>query len=451
MSAKSENPLGWEKIPPLLKRFAIPSIIAMLVGSLYNIVDQIFIGQGVGYLGNAATNVAFPLSTICLAIGLLIGVGSSSQFSLYLGANEKRNAAHIVGNAVTLMLISGIMLTLLIEIFLTSLLNIFGATPDVMPYAASYTRITALGMPLMIGTKTMSCLARSDGSPDYSMQCMLIGAIINVILDPIFIFILQMGVTGAAIATVVGQLVSFIMAIRYLKKFKHIRLEKEDFYLRLPFLRSITALGMSGSLNQIALTLVQIVMNNSLTYYGGLSEYGKEIPLAACGIVMKINAILQSVIIGISQGTQPIIGFNYGAKQYERVKQTYWLAIKYNLLLSATGFLIFQLFPRQLLSLFGEGNSMYFQFSIRFLRIFLFMVMVNGVQLISSSFFTAIGKPGKGLFLSLTRQVIFLIPLLLILPVFMEMDGIMFAGPIADFIAFLVTTIFMIQELKSTK
>lgn len=446
-----ENPLGYEKISQLLKNFAIPSIIAMLVSSLYNIVDQVFIGQGVGYLGNAATNVSYPLTTICLAIALLIGIGSASRFSLYLGAGEKENAARIVGNAFCMMITFGVIYTLLIEIFLLPLLTAFGSTPDVMPYAVSYTRITAVGMPLLIVTNGMSSLSRSDGSPKYSMTCMLVGAVINTILDPIFIFVFHMGVVGAAIATVIGQFFSFLMALRYLKNFKNIKLQKEHFRLNLNDTISIASLGMSSSLNQVAITLVQIVMNNSLTYYGGLSEYGKEIPLAACGIVMKTNAILLAVIIGISQGTQPIIGFNYGARKFDRVKKTYWLAIKYNLIISALGFCAFQFFPRHILSLFGSGNAAYYEFAVRFMRIFLFMVIINGVQLISSNFFAAIGKPLKGLLLSMTRQVIFLIPLLLILPLFMGINGIMFAGPVADFAAFVVTAVFIIYELKHMK
>ena len=445
---RDENPLGYEKISTLLKNFAIPSVIAMVVSSLYNIVDQIFIGQGVGYLGNAATNVAYPLTTICLAIALLIGIGSASRFSLYLGGGQKEKAAKVVGNSICLMVFLGVIYTILVELFLNMFLKAFGATPDVMPYAVSYTRITALGMPLLIITNAMSNMARADGSPKYSMTCMLVGAVINTILDPIFIFVFHMGVAGAAAATVIGQFFSFLMAIRYIWRFQHIELKKEDFHLSLKESLSTASLGMSSSLNQVAITLVQIVLNNSLTYYGAMSEYGTDIPLAACGIVMKVNAILLAVIIGISQGSQPIIGFNYGAKQYGRVKKTYRLAIQCNLLISAVGFCLFQFCPRQILALFGSGNALYYEFSIRFMRIFLFMVLVNGVQMLSSNFFFAIGKPVKGLLLSMTRQVLFLIPLLLILPVFLGLDGIMFAGPVADFAAFLVTAAFIAGEMR---
>lgn len=448
---KTENPLGYEKLPKLLKNYAIPSIIAMLVSSLYNIVDQIFIGQGVGYLGNAATNVAYPLTTICLAIALLLGVGSAARFSLALGAKEKEHAALAVGNAISMMFLFGMIYFILIEIFLDPLLTIFGSTEDIMPYAQSYTKITAIGMPLLIVTNGMSNLARADGSPKFSMTCMLIGAIINTILDPIFIFVFDMGVAGAALATVIGQFVSFLMAISYIRKFKHIDLKKKHFKLQGLECLKIASLGMSNSLNQLAITIVQIVLNNSLIYYGAQSIYGSEIPLASSGIVMKTNAILLSVIIGISQGSQPIISFNYGAKNYDRVRGIYKLAIGYSLVVSLLGFIAFQFFPRQVISLFGTGDQLYFEFAVKFMRIFLFMFLINGIQVISSNFFAAIGKAIKGVFLSLSRQVLFLIPLILILPVFFGIDGILFAAPIADGLAFLVTVLLIRKELTHMK
>ena len=442
------NPLGYEKIPKLLKSFAIPSIIAMIVSSLYNIVDQIFIGQGVGYLGNAATNVAYPLTTICLAIALLIGIGGSSRFSLRLGAGQKDKAAKVAGTAISMMFVFGIIYAILIELFLGILLKAFGATTDVMPYAVSYTRITAVGMPLLVVINGMSNLARADGSPKYSMTCMVVGAIVNTILDPIFIFVFKMGVAGAAIATVIGQIFSFVMAVKYIKHFKHINLTKECFGLRFKECIKIASLGMSNSLNQVALTFVQIVLNNSLTYYGAQSIYGTDIPLAACGIVMKTNAILIAVIIGLSQGSQPIVGFNYGAEKYDRVISVYKLAITCNLVISFIGFIAFQFFPSQIISIFGSGDALYYEFAVKFMRIFLFMVILNGVQILSSNFFAAIGKPVKGLILSMTRQVIFLIPLLIILPLFFGLNGILFSAPIADIIAFITTTIVVTKELN---
>ena len=448
---QTENPLGSRPLPQLLRSFAVPSILAMLVSSLYNIVDQIFVGQGVGYLGNAATNVAYPLTTICLSIALLIGVGSAARFNLSLGAGKTEAARRAVGSAVTMMLTLGILYAVLIELFIVPLLQAFGATPDVLPYALDYTRITALGMPLLIAINGMSNLARADGRPTYSMLCMLLGAVINTILDPIFIFVCRWGVAGAAWATVIGQAASFVMAIAYLKRFRNIQLTAADFGFHWAEWRRIAALGMSNSFNQLAMTVVQIVLNNSLKYYGALSIYGSEIPLAASGIIIKVNAILTSVIVGISQGSQPIISFNYGAGQYSRVRGIYRLEIQLSLMISAVGFVAFQFFPRQIVSLFGTGDQLYFEFAVRFMRCYLLMVIVNCVQLLSSNFFAAIGKPVRGVLLSLTRQVFFLVPLILILPLFFGLDGILYAAPIADFIAFVTSAAVMRRELRGLK
>lgn len=444
----SDNPLEYEKIPKLLRGFALPSITATLVSSLYNIVDQIFIGQGVGYLGNAATNVSYPLTTICLAISLLIGIGSASRFSIYLGANENKKAANLVGNGVVMMAGAGLIYLILGEIFLSQALKIFGATEEIMPYAMQYAGITLLGMPFLIMTNGISNLIRADGSPKYSMACMVTGAIVNTILDPIFIFVFKWGVMGAALATVLGQVVSFFLAIFYLKKFKTIKLTKSCFKMNFKDNLKTLCMGISSCINQVAITIVQIVLNNSLTYYGALSVYGKEIPLAACGIVMKTNAILLSIVVGISQGVQPIIGFNFGARKYDRVKKAFLEAIKWNFVVSVVGFCLFQFFPKQIISIFGTGDDLYYEFAILFMRTFLFMVIVNGVQLLSSNFFTAIGKAVKGLLLSLTRQVFFLIPLILILPLKFGIFGVLLAGPVADFIAFIVSVIFIYKEFK---
>lgn len=444
----NENPLGYEKISKLLRSFAIPSITATLVSSLYNIVDQIFIGQGVGYLGNAATNVSYPLSTICLAISLLFGIGSASRFSIYLGQKKYEHAAALVGNGILLMGAAGVLYLLIGEGFLSQLLWVFGATDEVMPFAKQYAGITLIGMPFLILTNGISNLIRADGRPKYSMICMVAGAIINTILDPIFIFVFHWGIFGAALATILGQFVSFLLAVRYLWHFQTVKLTKSCFKIDIRDNLRTLYMGTSSCLNQVAITVIQIVLNNSLTYYGALSIYGKEIPLAACGIVMKTNAILLSIIVGISQGVQPIIGYNFGAEKYDRVKQAYWLAIKWNFVISAVGFCLFQFFPKQIISIFGNGDPLYYEFAVLFMRTFLFMVLVNGVQLLSSNFFTAIGKALKGLLLSLTRQVFFLIPLILILPLWLGIFGVLLAGPIADFIAFVVSFVLVYIEFK---
>lgn len=444
----SENELGYEKIAVLLRKFALPSITSTLVSSLYNIVDQIFIGQGVGYLGNAATNVSYPFSTICLAISLLVGIGSASRFSLYLGRKEPKEAAKVAGSGVVLMAAVGLLYAVIGELLLEPLIHIFGATADILPYAREYAGVTLFGMPFLIVTNGMSNLIRADGSPKYSMLCMVSGAIVNMILDPVFIFLCDWGVFGAALATVFGQILSFVLAVHYLCKFQTIHLSWGDFRVTVRGTLRTFSMGISSCVNQVAITLVQIVLNNSLTYYGALSVYGTDIPLAACGIVMKTNAILLSIIVGISQGVQPLIGFNYGAQQYSRVREAYLLAIKWNFVVSAIGFCLFEFIPDPIIAIFGSGDKLYMEFAAKFMRTFLFMVIVNGVQLLSSNFFTAIGKATRGLLLALTRQVFFLIPLLLLLPLWLGIDGVMLAGPIADFIAFVVSVVLVRKELK---
>jgi len=447
----TENPLGTEKISKLLKGFAIPSIMASLVGSLYNIVDQIFIGQGVGYLGNAATNVSYPFSTICLAISLLVGIGSASRVSLFLGNKQPEAAAKAAENGVVLMVILGLIYLVAGEIFLNQLLTLFGATTDVFPYARQYASITLAGMPFLIVTNGMSNLIRADGSPRYSMTCMIAGAIVNTVLDPLFIFAFHWGIFGAALATVLGQIFSFSLAIRYLWHFKTIPFEKNRFHLDGRECLKTCGMGISSSSNQVAITLVQIVLYNSLTYYGAQTAYGTDIPLAACGIVMKTNAIVLAIVVGISQGVQPIIGFNYGAKQYPRVREAYLLAVQWNLVVSAIGFFLFQCFPQSIISLFGDGDQLYFEFAVLFMRTYLFMALVNGVQLLSSSFFTAIGKALKGALLALTRQIFFLIPLILLLPLRFGIMGVLLAGPVADFSAFLLSVVLVSIELRKQK
>ena len=443
-----KNPLGYEKESKLLLNFAIPCIISMLVTALYNIVDQIFIGQGVGLLGNAATNVAFPLSTTCTALSLLLGIGGASNFSLKLGAGEKKEAERFAANAIILMGISGTALMAIVEIFLMPLLNLFGATPDVLPYAVDYTRVVAIGFPFLIANSGMSKLILADGSPKYSMMSMLAGAIANTILDPIFIFTFDMGMTGAALATIIGQMLSFTISVCYIFRFKSIKLTKSSFCLKPSYWKGIVSLGVSSCFNQIAMTIVQIVMNNTLAHYGGMSVYGGEIPLACAGIITKVNMIFMSFVIGIAQGTQPIVGFNYGAKQYERVKNTYILAIKTAFKIAVVAFLCFQIFPRQIISIFGEGSEMYFAFSERYFRIYLVFTFLNGLQPVATTFFTSLGKPKLGIFISLTRQILFLLPLIVIFPIFMGIDGVMYAGPFADAAAAIVAGICSRNVLK---
>ena len=446
---KQGNPLAEEKIGRLIARFAVPAIISMLVSSLYNIVDQIFIGQGVGMLGNAATNIAFPVSIICTATALLLGIGSASNYNLEAGAGRNERAAEIAGNGLAMLVICGVSIGAIVLIFLNPLLHLFGVTKEILPYAQDYTGITAIGIPFLILTTGGNHLIRADRSPTYSMTCMLTGAILNTILDPLFIFVCHWGIKGAAAATVIGQVVSGLMVIYYFSKKRKMELKRSMFLPKAGYLKMIVSLGMASCINQIAMAIVQITMNNTLRYYGAQSMYGSEIPLACVGVISKVNMVFMAIAIGIAQGCQPIWGFNYGAHNYERVREAYKKAFAICIVLGVVFFGCFQLFPRQIVSIFGSGSEAYFHFAKRYFRIFMFVTFLNGIQPMSSAFFTSIGKSKLGIVVSLTRQIIFLLPLILIFPLFMGIDGVMYAGPIADGAAALVAIIFAEREMKA--
>lgn len=444
----SENPLGSEPVSTLLRRFAVPSVIAMLVSALYNMVDQLFIGHSIGVLGNAATNVAFPLSMVCTSIGLLCGIGGAANFNLCMGRREPEHAKSYVGSAISMLAILGVILCVAVQLFLRPMMLLFGATPDVIDYACTYTRITSIGFPFLIVTIGGSNLIRADGSPKFSMLCNLVGAIVNTILDPLFIFVFHMGMAGAALATITGQILSFALVVFYLRGFKTLPLSLSDLKPNMACWARIAALGATPAFNQVAMMVVQIVMNNTLTHYGSNSVYGSDIPLACAGIISKVNMLFFSFVIGISQGLQPIVSFNFGAQKYDRVKDAYKKAVFAATAISIVAFLCFQLFPRQIIGIFGSGSEEYLHFAERYFRIFLFFTFLNGIQPVSSNFFTSIGAPKKGIFLSLTRQIIFLLPLLLIFPYLFGIDGVMYTAPIADLAAASVSIVMVVREFK---
>ena len=425
MNKETNNPLGVQPVNRLLSQFAIPSIISMLVGSLYNIVDQFFIGQRVGELGNAATNIAFPLSTSCLALALLIGIGGSSAFNLAMGSGHEKRAVNIMGNAVVLLAGSGLVLSIITLLFLKPLLLFFGSPKSVLPYAMEYTKITAFGFPFLLLSTGGGHLIRADGRPRITMLCNLVGAVLNTILDALFVFGLNLGMSGAALATIIGQIVSGALAIGYLMHGKTVTIHRENLRIKWENVTRIASLGMAPCSNQVAMMVVQIIMNQSLKHYGSHSIYGENIPIACAGIITKVNMIFMSFVIGLSQGLQPIASFNYGAGKKGRVKEAYIKAISIGAVLAVIAFLMFQFFPRQIISIFGDGSELYYQFAIRYFHVFLFFTFVNFMQPITSNFFTAIGKPKVGSFLALTRQILFLLPLILLFPLFLGIDGIM--------------------------
>lgn len=449
--SQEQNPLGAAPVGGLILKFAIPAIISMLVSAMYNIVDQIFIGQGVGMLGNAATNVAFPVTTIATALALLLGIGGASNYNLEMGAGREQRASSIAGTALSTLVITGAVLALVVLLFLRSLLGLFGATTDVMPYAVDYLGITAVGLPFYVLSIGGNHIVRADRSPTYSMTCVLTGAVINTILDPLFIFGFGWGIKGAAWATVIGQVVSGILVIIYFGKFRKMYLETGMLKPSAECLKAIVSLGMASCINQIAMAIVQIVMNNILRYYGGLSVYGSDIPIACVGVISKVNQVFMAICIGISQGCQPIWGFNYGAKKYDRVRLAYRYSVIACTAIATVFFLCFQLFPHQIVSIFGTGSDLYFQFAERYLKIFMFMTFANGIQPMSSGFFTSIGKAKLGIVMSLTRQVLFLLPLIVVFSLIMGIDGVMYAGPIADAAALSLAILFARRELVAMK
>lgn len=443
-----ENPLGVLPIRRLLLKFTVPSIIAMLTSALYNIVDQYFIGNSVGELGNAATNIAFPLSTCCIAVALLFGIGGAAAFNLAKGSGDDETAVYYMGNAVTGMLALGTLLLVITQLFLDPMLRFFGAPESVMGYARTYVSITSIGFPMLIISSGGGHLIRADGSPNFSMLCNVAGAVINTVLDALFVFGFDMGMAGAALATIIGQYVSGFLAIRYLSRCRTVTVRLKHLRPHRKYLARVASLGAAACSNQLAMMVVQLVMNKSLTYYGGQSSYGEEVPLACAGIISKVNQVYFSFIIGLSQGLQPVVSFNYGARRYGRVKRAYLTSAAIGFAISAAAFALFQLIPRRIILIFGEGSEEYIAFAVSYFRVFLFFTFVNFLQPLTSNYFTAIGKPLKGMFLSLTRQIIFLLPLIVVLPMLIGIDGILYAGPVADGMAAAVSFLMAARELR---
>lgn len=441
--------LGTEKISKLLMTFAIPSVIANLVSALYNIVDQIFIGQGVGTVGNAATNIAFPITTICLSLGLLIGIGCASNFNIEMGRKNVEGAKEFAGTAFSSLIIIGVLLLIIIRTFLEPLMYLFGADSAILPYAMDYSGITSFGIPFLLLTIGGNPIIRADGSAKYSMLIMVSGAILNTILDPIFIFVFDFGIKGAAWATVISQIVSAIILLLYIRKFKSFTFVKTDFIPKVNRLIDIARLGVNSFIYQISTTAVQICSANLLRYYGAMSIYGSTIPIAASGVTAKINMIFVSIVLGIVQGSQPIIGYNFGAKKYDRVRETFFLLVKVIFTIGVVCFFIFELFAPQLINIFGKGNELYTEFSVRYLRTFLFFVSINGVQIAIGTFFPSIGNAKKGVILSLSKQIVFLIPLMFLLSSIIGVYGVVIAVPIADLASFLLAVYLMRKELKT--
>lgn len=443
-----ENPFGYRPIAQLLRQLAIPAVVANLVNALYNIVDQIFIGQGVGFLGNAATNVAFPMTTICLSLGLMVGIGSASKFNLELGRKNSLLARKAAGTAAVSLVLIGLVLCLLMRLFLEDMLVAFGATEMILEYAKTYTGITSLGIPFLLFSLGTNPLVRADGAAKYSMVAIIIGAVLNTVMDAWFIFGFGWGIAGAAWATVISQMVSALVLLLYFRRFKSVSFDVKDFYPDWRMLLTVCSLGMASFVFQSSNVLVQIVMNNALKIYGAASAYGAEIPIAVAGIVAKVNVIFIAVVIGIVQGSQPILSFNYGARAYSRVQETIRVALKAVSFFSLACWIGFELFPKQILALFGTGDALYTSFGIRYMRLFFLFAIINGIQIFSATFFPSIGKPKLGAIISLVKQLGLIIPLVLVLPMIFGVEGLVFAIPIADLVSFFLAAYLLRRQYR---
>ena len=440
-----------EPIVKLMLKFALPAIAAMVVNSIYNIVDQIFIGQGVGMLGNAATNLTFPLVTISMAIGTMIADGCVAYFSLKLGQRRYDEAALTMGNGIAISLLAGLFITLSMELLLQPVLRLCGGntvSAQTFEYAVEYARITLIGIPFVCVSMTVSSIIRAQGSPRYAMLCNITGCITNIALDAWFVLGLHWGVAGAAWATIIGQVLNFILAIAYIPRLKGIQFRLEYTKLRATTGFAFLPLGISSFFTQFGSTIVVICMNNLIVTYGAESIYGPDIPLAAQGIVMKVNSIIISVMVGLGIGSQPIVGYNYGARNFRRVKETYLKTIVIGLAVGVVGWACFQLFTQSIVNLFGQESELYNQFALKCFHIFLSAIFLTGFIIPSGIFFQSIGKPTKAMICTLTRQLIYFLPAAFVLGHFMGIEGLLYAGPVGDILASATIAILVAGEIR---
>lgn len=444
-----ENPMGTKPVPRLLLSMGIPAGIANLVNAMYNVVDQIFIGNTIGYLGNAATNITYPLTTICLAVGLLIGLGAATGFNLKLGEKRPEEARKIAGSAFSFLLLCGILVSVFVLLFLKPLMILFGATDNILDYAKEYSAITAISIPFLIFSTGANPLIREDGSPTFSMLAIVSGAVTNVLLDALFMYGLDLGIAGAAWATVIGQTVSAVLLLSYIRKFQNVTFLSSDFIPKPKYILESCKLGLTPFILQFSMMIVQIAGNNLLRKYGAQSVYGSDVPIAVAGILSKINSITFAVVLGVVQGAQPICSFNYGAKKYFRVRETVkWMLVAVTIL-STIIFILIQSFPKQIIGFFGKGDDSYFEFAIKYARGFTACMFLNGIQQSVSPFFTSIGKVGKGTVNNILKQFVLFVPLLFLLSYFWGLDGIIMTFPITDGAAFMIAATLLFFEMKN--
>lgn len=436
--------LGTEKVGKLLGKFAIPCIFSLIISCLYNIVDQIFVGNGIGYLANAATGVIFPITVVGWGMSLFFGDGAAAHLSVSLGRNETKTIHKGVGNAIFCSFLSGVVIILISYCCGDGLLQLIGATDANLTMAHDYGFIIYAMMPLAMVQNTLASIIRADGSPRYAMGAMLVGAIINIIGDPVAIFVLDLGIKGAAYATILGQFVSFVICAAYLRKSKTFRIQAGSFSLDASLLKPIMALGTSSLLTQLSIVIITIINNILLVRYGAESIYGADIPLAAFVVIMKLFQIVLNIAIGIAAGAQPIVGYNYGAGKYERVKKLLKLIIGWTLVVCLVCTVLFEAIPQVFIRMFGADSELYTQFAVKCLRIYLSLIMFTCVQKVCAIFLQSIGYAKAAAPLSVIRDV-FLIVLSLLVPIALGVTGIFWAAPVADILAIAITSVVMIK------
>ncbi len=437
--------LATEKVSKLIRKFAIPSVIALLVSSLYNMVDQVFIGWGIGYLGNGATSVVYPITVFALALAIMVGNGAAAYFSIQKGRGEMEKVHKCVGNAIVLLCIMGVSLSAVCFILKEQLLSLFGATEANYEYASQYFNIIAFGLTFSVASLGVSAIIRADGAPGYSMSATVIGAVINLVLDPIAIFVLDMGMVGAGLATITGQLISAIYGLLYFRKMKSTKLHKESFKLEKRIVTRVTTLGISSFVTQISIVLFLAVLNQTMVKYGALSVYGEDIPLTVMGIIMKIYQVAVAFVVGISIGAQPVVGYNIGAGNYDRMKEIYKTIIKMQIFVCVIITVILQAFPVQIISIFGSESDLYNEFAILAIRVFLSTMIVGGVVKASSIFMQGMGKPMSAIVISTMRDIIVPSISAVLLAYIFGVKGALLAYPIADIVT-LVVTFFVIRK-----
>ncbi len=432
--------LGEEKISKLLLKFSIPCILSLLISSLYNIVDQIFIGNSeLGYLGNAATTVVFPITIIAVAFAWCFGDGTAAFLSLSQGRKDTKNVHKVVGNSIVITIIISILFVILGFCFEENILRLFGASDTSIELAKDYFVIILSAIPVYMLANVLSPIIRADGSPRFAMASTLSGAIINIILDPVFIFGLKWGIKGAAWATIIGQIVSCIIALIYLTKTKTFKISIDSFKMNFSLFGNVTKLGISTFITQMSIVIISLVCNIMLAKFGAMSKYGADIPIAVIGIAMKVFTIVINIVVGIVLGAQPILGYNYGARKFDRVKETFKNVIISTIIVGLIATFFFEVCPQVIIRLFGTESELYMEFAINTFRIFLMFVTFTCMIKVISIFFQAVGEPTKAAIVSLSRDIVCFVPLVIFLPNLLGINGALWAAPIADTIGIILS------------